>query len=277
MNIRPKLLLGFFFFSVLALILFLLPRSVVSKKELSASTEGTGTKEKAIPGNPEALHVLSPDAEREIAVIRSALAKEEKEPGKAGHSVQLAKVFEKAKKYDSAGFWYESAMRYNPSMHLEFEAGSSYFEGLPFIASPSKLDAGAAKVRKLLEAVPKTDKRYAEAQARAALTWVNSPQPMKGILRLRELAEANPENSFIAGQLGLLSYQSGQYEKAIDRFRKVLSLEKGNVNAWFYLSSSLFQTGRKEEAAAAAKSGLPFATDDQTKASFEEILHQTEK
>ena len=277
MNIRPKLLLGFFFFSVLALILFLLPRSVVSKKELTASTEGGGNKEEVISENTDASHALSPEAEKEIAVIKSALAKEAKEVGKAGHSIQLAKVFEKVKKYDSAGFWYESAMRYNPSMHLEFEAGSSYFEGLPFIASPSKLETGAAKVRKLLEAVPKTDKRYAEAQARSALTWVNSPQPMKGILRLRELAEANPENAFIAWQLGLLSYQSGQYEKAIDRFRKVLSLEKGNVNAWFYLSSSLLQTGRKEEASAAAKSGLPFATDEQTKASFEEILHQTEK
>ena len=277
MNIRPKLLLGFFFFSVLALILFLLPRSVVSKKELTASTEVNSNKEEVISEHPDASHALSPEAEKEIALIKSALLKEATEAEKAGHSIQLAKVFEKVKKYDSAGFWYESAMRYNPSMHLEFEAGSSYFEGLPFIASPSKLEAGAAKVRKLLEAVPKTDKRYAAAQARSALTWVNSPQPMKGILRLRELAEANPENAFIAWQLGLLSYQSGQYEKAIDRFRKVLSLEKGNVNAWFYLSSSLLQTGRKEEASAAAKSGLPFATDDQTKASFEEILHQTEK
>ena len=97
---------------------------------------------------------------------------------------------------------------------------------------------------------------------------------MKGILKLRELADKNPENEYVAYQLGMLSFQSGQHEKAVARYRKVIELNPKNVNAWFYLAQSLLQLGKKDEALKAVNSGLPLAKEDDTKASFEELKKQ---
>lgn len=277
MTVRRNLVLGFFIFSGLAAGLAFLPKSVVSNKPAEVSAEEKPSAETSAGEAVQEAHKADPALEKELAAIRdefgSGRAAEEK--AKAGE--KMARAFLKGHQYDSAGAWFEKTMAIQPGMHLEFEAGSAYFEGLAFSNAPSKLENMAEKSRKLLLSVDKKNPRYAEAQAKAAITWVNSPSPMKGILRLRELASEYPENAYIAYQLGMLSFQSGQHEKAIDRFRKALELEPENVNAWFYLSNSLMQLGRKKEALEAARSGLRLAKEDDSRASFEEMLKQLEK
>ena len=277
MMIRRNLVLGFFAFSGLAVGLALLPKSVVSNKPAEVSSEGKTTQQATAENSQSEIHKTDPALDAEISRFRSLTAEAESASEKAEAGVKLAEAFSKARQFDSAGIWYEKCMRIDPARDLKFEAGSAWFEGLAFAASPSKLEANAERSRKLLLETGKNDPRFAEAQAKAAITWVNSPSPMKGILKLRELATQYPENTYIAYQLGMLSYQSGQHEKAVERFRKVLSLESGNVNALFYLSGSLMQLGRKEEALEAAKAGYRLAKEDDSKASFEELLKQLEK
>jgi tetratricopeptide (TPR) repeat protein len=277
MTVRRNLILGFIVSSSIATGLYFLPKSVVSNKPAEVSSE-TSSKQEENQGKeslPEA-HKLDAATEKEISEIRSSMSGKTGNRELAGSGEKLAKAYLKASQYDSAGAWFENSMKLDPSRHLEFEAGSAYFEGLAFSTSPSKLEATGDKVRKLLSAVDRKNPKYAEAQAKAAMTWVNSPTPMKGILRLREIASENPDNVYVAYQLGILSFQSGQFEKAVDRFRKVLSLESENVNAWFYLSSSLMQAGKKKEALEAARAGYRLAKEDDSKASFEELLKQLE-
>ena len=67
----------------------------------------------------------------------------------------------------------------------------------------------------------------------------NSPEDqMKGILKMRALAESNPENADLQAQMGLFSMQTGQYEKAVARFEKVISLDENRVNAYMQLALS---------------------------------------
>ena len=67
-----------------------------------------------------------------------------------------------------------------------------------------------------------------EEQVEAALFDIRngeSPEDqMKGILKMRALAESNPENADLQWQMGLFSMQTGQYEKAVARFQKVIIL-----------------------------------------------------
>ena len=59
---------------------------------------------------------------------------------------------------------------------------------------------------------------------------------MKGIMMLREVLQEDPDNVQAHLQLGLFSVQSGQYDKAVERFRKVLELDPANnAEAWFFL------------------------------------------
>ena len=77
------------------------------------------------------------------------------------------------------------------------------------------------------------------AQALSDIQNGESPEDqMKGILKMRALAESNPENADLQARMGLFSMQTGQYEKAVARFEKVISLDDKRVNAYMQLALS---------------------------------------
>jgi Flp pilus assembly protein TadD len=61
---------------------------------------------------------------------------------------------------------------------------------------------------------------------------------MKGILQMRALADKHPDNADLQWNMGLFSMQSGQYEKAVARFEKVISLDAQRVNAYMQMAVS---------------------------------------
>jgi Tfp pilus assembly protein PilF len=61
---------------------------------------------------------------------------------------------------------------------------------------------------------------------------------MKGILKMRALAESNPENADLQWQMGIFSMQTGQYEKAVARFEKVISLDTQRLDAYMQVAVS---------------------------------------
>ena len=69
-----------------------------------------------------------------------------------------------------------------------------------------------------------------------AVALVNGPNPMEGVMKLRELAESDPPNVEAVVWLGIFSVQSGQIDKARERFTQVLGLEPGHFEATFQLA-----------------------------------------
>lgn len=273
MSVNRNLVLGFVVFCGLATAIFFLPKSVVdSKKKLETSS--SESLPSTTPEKPDVTHKEDLVATQEISELRKSVQQEKEETKKAQLFEKLANAFLGNHQYDSAGASFEQAAKLTSNPKLVFQAGSAYFEGIAFAGTPSRVDYLSGKARDLLANVPSSDGNYTEAQAKTAMTWVNSASPMKGILKLRELADKNPENEYVAYQLGMLSFQSGQHEKAVARYRKVIELNPKNVNAWFYLAQSLLQLGKKDEALKAVNSGLPLAKEDDTKASFEELKKQ---
>lgn len=75
-----------------------------------------------------------------------------------------------------------------------------------------------------------------EARMAEAVALVQGQDPMRGIMMLREIVEQEPDNAEAHWNLGLFSVQSGQYDKALERFKKVQQLdEAGFPDVWFYL------------------------------------------
>ena len=75
-------------------------------------------------------------------------------------------------------------------------------------------------------------------QIQAALSNIqdadNPQSQMKGILQMRSLSEKYPENADLQWNMGLFSIQSGQYEKAVARFEKVITIDKAMPYAYLY-------------------------------------------
>lgn len=63
--------------------------------------------------------------------------------------------------------------------------------------------------------------------------------PMQVIVKLRDLADAEPDNVEAQYHMGMFSWQTNQYDKAMDRFRKVIALDpKGYPDAYAYLGQA---------------------------------------
>lgn len=76
-----------------------------------------------------------------------------------------------------------------------------------------------------------------EQKLHLAISYVQEGKdPMKGIMMLREILEKDSNNVKAHFYLGVFSVQSGQWEKAKQRFLKVLALDSTESEAYFYLA-----------------------------------------
>ena len=66
----------------------------------------------------------------------------------------------------------------------------------------------------------------------------NPQSQMKGILQMRSLSEKYPDNADLQWNMGLFSIQSGQYEKAVARFEKVINIDAQRLDAYMQLAMS---------------------------------------
>ena len=66
----------------------------------------------------------------------------------------------------------------------------------------------------------------------------NPQSQMKGVLQMRSLSEKHPENADLQWNMGLFSIQSGQYEKAVARFEKVINIDAQRLDAYMQLAMS---------------------------------------
>ncbi len=84
-----------------------------------------------------------------------------------------------------------------------------------------------------------------EEQVDEALRQLTSGEvpPMQGILKIKEVAEKYPGNVKANYTLGTLSMQTGQYDKAIERFTTVLEKQPENGQVWKLLAEAQLGTG----------------------------------
>lgn len=76
----------------------------------------------------------------------------------------------------------------------------------------------------------------AQAKLAEAVALVQGQEPMRGIMMLREIVQEEPDNVEAHWHLGLFSVQSGQFDKALERFKKVRDLNaEAFPDVWFYL------------------------------------------
>ena len=80
---------------------------------------------------------------------------------------------------------------------------------------------------------------------------------MEGILKIRQVAEKDPENIYAQMTLGHASIVSGQLDKAIERFEKVLQLQPQNLEAILSVADAYERKGDKANAVVYYRKSLP--------------------
>jgi len=86
--------------------------------------------------------------------------------------------------------------------------------------------------------------------------------PMQTILKLKALSDKEPNNVEAQYHLGLFSWQTGQYDKAMERFHKVIALDaKGYPDAYAYMGQAYATLDSSDKAIAALETYKTLVTD----------------
>ena len=105
----------------------------------------------------------------------------------------------------------------------------------------------ALEARKVLTLITQREVDNISAKTKLAMTLVITENPMSGIMLLREVLEKDPENREALLSLGLLSIQSGQYERGVERFEKLIALKEDDYEAMLYMGVCLLEINKSEE------------------------------
>ena len=92
------------------------------------------------------------------------------------------------------------------------------------------------------------DSTNLEAKTGLGITIVNGMgAPMSGIAMLLEVVKKDPKNLRANMSLGTFAIKSGQFDKAITRFKDIIAI-KPTPDAYFYLATAYENLGKNEEA-----------------------------
>ncbi|MCF0061517.1 tetratricopeptide repeat protein [Dyadobacter chenwenxiniae] len=233
--------------------LFSLPKVVVNTKGKEVGKERSQSQAAATVAAPDSSvqshdkATISPDQQKIVDQLRSGF-EQAGDKDKAAAGLKLSDKFAQLQKFDSAAFYAEKAALLSPSIENLVRTGDRYYEAYGFAIDDQKAKNLGAKTREYYQKALDQNPGLLAAKANMAMTYVNTENPMQGILMLREVIDTDPTNELALFNLGILSMRSNQYSKAADRFRQILTNNPANTKAKFYLGLTLVELGNKEEA-----------------------------
>ncbi|MCF2503517.1 tetratricopeptide repeat protein [Dyadobacter sp. CY107] len=233
--------------------LFSLPKVVVNTKGKEVGNERSQSQAAATAAAPDSSvqshdkATISPDQQKIVDQLRGAY-EQAGDKDKVAAGLKLSDKFAQLQKFDSAAFYAEKAALLSPSVENLVRTGDRYYEAYGFAIEDQKAKNLGAKTREYYQKALDQNPGLLAAKANMAMTYVNTENPMQGILMLREVIDTDPTNELALFNLGILSMRSNQYSKAADRFRQILTNNPANTKAKFYLGLTLVELGDKEQA-----------------------------
>jgi tetratricopeptide (TPR) repeat protein len=178
----------------------------------------------------------------------TAIEKElSKDPSSVILTDSLGKMWDRQNMPQISSHYFEMVAEKSPGETNWINAAYRYYDAFR-ITSDSILrnmfvEKAITTYKKVLEINPEN----LDAKTDLALCYAEgTSNPMQGIMMLREVVEKKPEHEMAQYNLGILSLKSGQNEKAIDRFQKVLQINSSNKEARFLLGRTYAMMGKKD-------------------------------
>lgn len=164
---------------------------------------------------------------------------------------QLATRWDDVNQPAPAAFYYQAVARKENSFDAWLKAGDRFNDAYKITQDTAVTPAFITGAVEAFTNALKLKPQSLEGKTGLGVAYVNGgASPMQGIALLREVIAQDPENINANLNLGLFSMKSGQYDKAVQRFKTVISKKPG-FEPYFYLAETYKQLGQKSEAIAA--------------------------
>ncbi|MBD1428784.1 tetratricopeptide repeat protein [Sphingobacterium litopenaei] len=196
----------------------------------------------------------------EISALEGQVEKAEGEE-KVSLLQSLASKWEDLAKPIPQGFIYKEMAEVTPKLDYWVKSGDAFREGYTNQQDTALASAlNKLAIESYQKAVDIDANNLAAKTGLGASLVTGSNNPMAGIALLREVVQADPKNLDANKTLGLFSMQSGQFDRAIDRFKTVIEI-KADAESYFYLATAYEKIGQKSEAIAAYTKSKELAAD----------------
>lgn len=193
---------------------------------------------------------LSPAQLQQISVLENKL-KVAGSLEKATLQKQLAEAWDNANQAAPAGFYYLDIARQSNTFADWLTAGNRFNTAYKLTQDTAAQGTYTVNAVEAFSHSTQLQPSNLEAKTGLGVAYVNGGgMPMQGIALLLEVVKKDPKNHEALLNLGMFSMKSGQFEKAVERF-KTLIAQKEEVEPYFYLAESYKQLGRNKEAIAA--------------------------
>lgn len=163
---------------------------------------------------------------------------------------KLAQSWDDVNKAAPAGFYYELIASEENTYGNWLKAGDRFTEAYQNTQDTLIQPALVQRAMSAYQHALQLNEKSLDAKTGLGVAIVNGSNPMEGIQLLLAVVKEEPNNLKANLNLGLFSMKSGQFDKAVSRFKTVIA-QKPDPEAWFYLASSYENIGMKEEAAVA--------------------------
>jgi len=162
---------------------------------------------------------------------------------------ELANVWEHNKLLQPAAYYNGLAAKLENSEKKLTFAGQFFLQLMESDAPPSVQMWDAGQAVSCLEQSLKIDPDNEESKLALATAYIEgSGEPMRGVGILLAITKEKPDDIPANMLLGRMSIQSGQFDKAVARFEKILTLQPGNTEAMYSLAQAYEGTGDKKKA-----------------------------
>jgi len=192
---------------------------------------------------------IGPALAGKIATLEDQLSKAPEGDAKLAIKKQLAQQWDDVNQPAPAGFYYLDLARKSNDFQQWLNAGNRFNDAYKFTQDTAVQPAYVANAVEAFEHARKLKPQNLDAEAGLGIAYVNggAPSPMQGISLLLDVVKQDPANHNANINLGQFAMKSGQYDKAVIRFKTVIA-QKPEVEPYFYLAESYKQLGMKKEA-----------------------------
>jgi len=229
--------------AIIIWLIFLLPKVVVNNDEALDNPKDST----ASAVSPDIHTQVAPEIVAAIRNIRTQMAAGWPKEKNAIFADSLSNLYAKAGKFDSAAWFAEEASKFFNTTESRIKAGDHYYQAYSFALDQAKQNQLAGKAREFFEKVLAADPKNLDVKTKLAMTYV-STSPMQGVTMLREVLAEDPKNETALLNMGMLSIQSGQYERAVERLEELVKVNPNHTQGQLLLGIALMNTGNKAKA-----------------------------
>lgn len=267
-NTRVLLVAGALLLSVL---LFIAPRSMPGAKKSGAVSSGVPVK----ADNNADLGIYLNMAQKNLGPDNARVSQKWKSENRFD---SLIVFWTQMKRPDLAAVFAEELAKKSGAARDWFNAGERYYYSVQFTRDQTEIPLLYQCAMRCFSKGLKTEPGNANAKIMLASCFVEGTEdPMQGITMLREVEKTDSNNVKLQLSFAFFSVKSGQLDRAIERFKKVLRVDSTYIEAYLHLADAYEQQGNTAKTIEVLEKYGAKTSDPTAKAEINKYIQQLKK